>query len=106
MFYTNLAESGIELSPLTRGDAHRQRHNTTHSEQRLWLYPRRKQMDGRKFLRQHAIIYETIGDDHYFYVPDFFCFSENLAIELDGKIHFYTKDRDKHRDEILNGEKE
>lgn len=80
------------------------RKQPTRAEEKLWKYLRRKQLDGRKFLRQHAIIYETIGDEYYFYVPDFYCFKENLSIELDGKIHFYIKERDKRRDEILNGE--
>ncbi|SHI53856.1 Protein of unknown function [Tangfeifania diversioriginum] len=37
----------------------------------------------------------------FFYVPDFFCYKENLAIELDGKIHLYRKAEDNRRDEIL-----
>jgi len=87
-----------QIKQLTR----KLRHNATLSEQKLWWHIRRKQLNGRKFLRQHAIIYESIGDEHFFYVPDFYCFKENLAIELDGKIHLYTKQRDKNRDEILN----
>jgi very-short-patch-repair endonuclease len=110
-------------SPLLRGDAVRQRgkkrevtmkyeqikeitrglrKNMTPEEMKLWRYIRKKQLDGRKFLRQHAIIYESAGDEHFFYVPDFFCYKENLAIELDGKIHLYRKAEDKRRDEILN----
>lgn len=87
-----------QIKQLTR----KLRHNATLPEQKLWRYLRRKQLDGRKFLRQHAIIHESIGDEHFFYVPDFYCFQENLAIELDGEIHIYTKERDKSRDEILN----
>lgn len=81
----------------------RLRRNVTPAEKILWRYLRRKQLKGRKFLRQHAIIYESIGDEHFFYVPDFYCFKENLAIELDGKTHEFNKKRDEHRDEILNG---
>ena len=77
------------------------RHNATLYEHKLWWHLRRKQLDGRKFLRQHAIIYESIEDEHFFYVPDFYCFKENLAVDLDGKIHLYSKQRDKNRDEIL-----
>ncbi|MDX8338332.1 endonuclease domain-containing protein [Draconibacterium sp. IB214405] len=77
------------------------RWNGTPAEKKLWKYLRRKQLKGRKFLRQHAIIYETIGDEHFFYVPDFFCFKENMAIELDGEIHKFNKKRDERRDEIL-----
>ena len=79
----------------------RLRHTTTPEEKRLWKYLRRKQLDGRKFLRQHAIVYDSIGDEHFFYIPDFYCFKEELAIELDGKIHDFIKKRDKRRDEIL-----
>ncbi|MDK2977710.1 MAG: hypothetical protein PWP52_424, partial [Bacteroidales bacterium] len=32
-------------------------------------------------------IYESVGKEHFFYVPDFYCEKEKLAIELDGKIH-------------------
>ena len=77
------------------------RHNVTLEEKRLWKHLRRKQLDGRKFLRQHAIIYDSVGDEHFFYVPDFYCFKENLAIELDGKIHDFTKEKDNRRDRIL-----
>ena len=79
------------------------RNNVTPAEEKLWKYLRRKQLDGRRFLRQYAIIYDSDGDEHFFYVPDFYCFTENLAIELDGEIHLYQKEKDKTRDEILNG---
>ena len=36
-------------------------------------------------------------------MPDFYCEKEKLAIELDGEIHNFTKERDKNRDTILNG---
>ncbi len=79
----------------------RLRHNATKYEVILWRNLRKKQLFGRKFLRQHAIIYDSIGTDHLFYVPDFYCEQEKLAVELDGKIHEFTKSRDKHRDSIL-----
>ena len=78
------------------------RNNATTEEVKLWRYLRKRQLEGRKFLRQHAIIYESAGNEHFFYVPDFFCYKENLAIELDGKIHLYRKEKDNRRDEILN----
>ena len=80
----------------------RLRKNATPSEVKLWKYLRKKQLDGRKFLRQHAIVYDSNGDEYFFYVPDFYCYKESLAIELDGKIHLYQKEKDKNRDEILN----
>jgi len=78
------------------------RNNATTEEVKLWRYLRKRQLEGRKFLRQHAIIYESAGNEHFFYVPDFFCYKENLAIELDGKIHLYRKEKDNRREEILN----
>ena len=86
-----------KIKEITRG----LRHKTTPEEKRLWKYLRRKQLDGRKFLRQHAIIYDSIGNEHFFYVPDFYCFKEELAIELDGKIHNFRKEKDNRRDGIL-----
>jgi len=86
-----------EIKEITR----KLRGNSTLAEAKLWKYLRNRQLDGRKFLRQHAIIYESIGNEHFYYVPDFYCYSEKLTIELDGKIHDYTKKRDEKRDEII-----
>lgn len=88
--------------PEIKETTQRLRSKSTPAEQILWKYLRRKQLGGRKFLRQHAIIYDTIGTEHFFYVPDFYCYAEKLAIELDGKIHSFNKEKDKKRDEILN----
>ena len=77
------------------------RKNQTPSERLLWLNIRKRQLKGRKFLRQHPIIYESNKTEHFFFIPDFYCAEEKLIIELDGKIHEYQKDRDKHRDLIL-----
>lgn len=54
------------------------RNNGTSAEAYLWNYLKHSQLDGRKFRRQHSIEY---------YIVDFFCFSEMLAIELDGAYH-------------------
>ena len=55
------------------------RKNLTPAEATLWSLIRGKQLDGRKFRRQHSV-------DKY--VLDFYCASEKLAIELDGEPHF------------------
>ena len=72
----------------------RLRNNLTPAEATLWRMLRRKQLEGRKFRRQHSI-----GN----YILDFYCPFEKLAIELDGQGHFteggYTSD--KERDEYL-----
>ncbi len=77
------------------------RHNATKHEVILWRYLRKRQLEGKKFLRQHAIIYDSIRNEHFFYVPDFYCMTEKLAVELDGEIHNFTKQRDQKRDGIL-----
>ena len=81
--------------------ASRLRKEATPSERVLWQYIRRKQLEGRKFLRQHPIVYQTSGSELEFYIPDFYCAQEKLVVELDGKIHLQTKERDAFRDSIL-----
>jgi len=78
------------------------RNNTTPSEKLLWKYIRNRQLTGRKFLRQHAVVYDSNEDEYFIFVPDFYCTAEKLAIELDGKIHEFTKERDANRDAILS----
>lgn len=78
------------------------RNNTTPSERILWKHIRNRQLFGRKFLRQYAIIYDSNKDEHFFFVPDFYCEAEKLAIELDGKIHDFTKEKDAIRDAIIS----
>ncbi|MEE4256618.1 MAG: DUF559 domain-containing protein [Bacteroidales bacterium] len=77
------------------------RRNQTAAEKTLWPYISNRKLEGRKFLRQHAIIFESKDNDHAFFIPDFYCSSEKLIIELDGPIHNYQRDRDKWRDDIL-----
>lgn len=89
--------------PDIKNIARKLRNNPTKSEERLWHYIRKKQLCGKQFLRQHPIIYDTINNEHFFYIPDFYCLEKKLAIELDGEIHIKTKVRDAHRDEILIG---
>lgn len=54
------------------------RKTMTPAEVRLWSYLKRKQLDGRKFRRQHSV---------RGYILDFYCPSEKLAVELDGEPH-------------------
>lgn len=50
----------------------------TPAEAFLWKNLQRKQLNGRKFRRQHSI---TI------FIVDFYCPNEKLIIELEGSIH-------------------
>ena len=64
------------------------------AEQRLWQLLRRRQLDGFRFRRQHPV-------PPYFL--DFFCFDQQLAIELDGWQHHSDEARvyDAKRTEFL-----
>ncbi|HVF46549.1 MAG TPA: DUF559 domain-containing protein [Pyrinomonadaceae bacterium] len=55
------------------------RRDLTPAEAAFWNLVKNSQLDGRKFRRQHSI-----GN----YIFDFYCPSENLAVELDGEAHF------------------
>ena len=81
--------------------ARKLRKNPTEAEKYLWKYIRNKQLDGKKFLRQHPIVYEINNKELFFFIPDFYCSEAKLAVELDGKIHDYTIEHDQNRDEIL-----
>ncbi len=71
------------------------RNSLTPAEVSLWELLKNKQVEGRKFRRQHSV---------GFYILDFYCPSERLAIELDGEGHFTLPQRiyDKERDIFLN----
>ena len=66
----------------------------TDSEELLWHYLCRKQLDGYKFWRQ-----QPIGP----YVVDFACMSRKLVIELDGGQHAEQHNYDKKREDYLRG---
>ena len=88
--------------PEIKAFAAKLRKNATPAEKLLWKYLRNRQLDDRKFLRQHPIIYQNIKNNLDFFIPDFYCHEEKLVIELDGKIHLKTIERDKMRDNILS----
>jgi len=54
------------------------RSNLTPAEAFLWKHLKAKQLEGKKFVKQHSI-----GN----YIVDFYCASEKLIIELDGEVH-------------------
>ncbi len=70
------------------------RNNSTSAEAFLWKHLSKKQLEGRKFRRQHSI--EN-------YIGDFFCPSECIIIELDGETHNnpVVQEKDEIRDEFL-----
>ncbi len=72
------------------------RNNSTAAEAELWTYLKNRQLENRKFRRQHSI-----GN----YIVDFYCPEERLIIEVDGAVHYLKEQResDKERDEVLRG---
>ncbi len=71
------------------------RKDLTSAEATLWNHLKQKQLEGRKFRRQHSILN---------YIVDFYCPKEKLIIELDGGYHlrFEQQLKDYERDEVLN----
>ncbi len=70
------------------------RNNSTSAEATLWNHLKGSQLEGRKFRRQHSILY---------YILDFYCANEKINVELDGQQHFEGEglENDTKRDEYL-----
>ncbi len=70
------------------------RNNSTSAESELWNLLKNKQLDGRKFRRQHSI-----GN----FIVDFYCSSDKLIIELDGDPHgdYIRIQKDEKRDKYF-----
>lgn len=68
------------------------RYNSTDAENVLWDGLRNRKL-GYKFIRQYSI-------DGY--VLDFYCPKLKLAIELEGKVHDFTKIYDKYRERYIH----
>jgi very-short-patch-repair endonuclease len=70
------------------------RNNPTKAESMLWKALQKKQLEGRKFRRQHSL-----GN----YIVDFYCPTEKLIVELDGSVHenFINEEYDFNRMEYL-----
>jgi len=74
----------------------------TEAETIVWEIVRNRRLDGKKFLRQHKIIYENSFDSFQFFVADFYCAEEKLLLEIDGLIHESQKEYDLWRTSVLN----
>jgi very-short-patch-repair endonuclease len=71
------------------------RNEATPTERKLWSALQNSQLNGYKFRRQHSVGY---------YILDFYCPAERLAIELDGDSHFSEEAiaYDRERTSFLN----
>jgi very-short-patch-repair endonuclease len=87
----------LEIRKIVR----RLRRKMTPSEKILWEVLRNRKLCGVKFNRQHPIFYESVKNDHFFYVADFYCHEHKLVVELDGSVHDYQQEKDYNRDLIL-----
>jgi leucyl-tRNA synthetase len=76
------------------------RKNQTESEGLVWEILRGRRLSGKKFLRQHPIIY-TVYRRPYYFIADFYCAEAKLVIEIDGSIHNTSLEYDQQRTEIL-----
>jgi very-short-patch-repair endonuclease len=77
------------------------RKRSTSSEQIFWNAVRNKKISGKKFLRQHPIIFNHLNKKHFF-IADYYCHENRLVIEIDGKIHDNQKKHDEMRSYIIN----
>ena len=86
-----MSEECLNNHPELRTFRREMRNAMTPAEAKMWGYLKSRQLDGRRFKRQHSF-----GG----YILDFYCPAERLAIELDGSPHFdaeaieYDRERD------------
>lgn len=76
------------------------RRKQTATEAITWEMVRNRKLEGKKFLRQHPIMYSFYKRPLYF-VADFYCAEARLIIEIDGSIHNLQAEYDEQRDFIL-----
>jgi len=71
------------------------RNYSTSAEASFWTSLKNRQLEGRKFRRQHSV-----GN----YILDFYCPKERLCIELDGAGHYTDEgiEYDKKRTKYIN----
>lgn len=77
------------------------RNNATAAEKTLWAELRRRNIQGKKFLRQFPIFIVNGFGRKSFYIADFYCAEYKLVIEVDGPIHLLKKDYDANRDIVM-----
>ena len=77
------------------------RKNPTAAEKYFWDKVRRRQILGKKIIRQFIIQHEEIMYVKKFFIADFYCHEKKLIIEIDGSIHLNQKEYDEIREEIL-----
>jgi very-short-patch-repair endonuclease len=98
-------ESGTAMSTTTTHTAkelaRELRKRQTRAEAILWEQLRNREFLGKKFLRQHPLLFEYMGR-RAFFIADFYCHERRLVIEVDGKKHDYQRDYDELRTQVID----
>ena len=77
------------------------RRNSTNAEKIFWESVRDKRFMNKKFYRQYPVFFDFCGKEQFF-ILDFFCFTEDLAVEIDGGYHKRQKNYDVLRTHIIS----
>jgi very-short-patch-repair endonuclease len=67
----------------------------------LWNELRRRNINGKKFLRQFPLFTIRGFGKRSFYIADFYSAKSKLVIEVDGPIHLLKKEYDANRDLVM-----
>lgn len=89
-----------EFKNLIKQTVRKLRRNQTEAEAMFWQVVRNRKLLGRKFLRQHPIVFKWYGKRR-FLITDFYCHEAGLIVEIDGGIHEKQKEYDKMRDYVI-----
>ncbi|MBI5806059.1 DUF559 domain-containing protein [candidate division TA06 bacterium] len=90
-----------KLVPLAKARCRELRKRQTKAEEIFWNKVRNKQFKGLKFYRQYPLFSDLLGKET-FYIADYYCHTNRLVVELDGRIHERQREKDRLRDEVIN----
>jgi very-short-patch-repair endonuclease len=96
----NIGREGQSWRERIKSHVRELRRNQTESEEIMWEIVRNRKLTGKKFLRQHPIVYSFYKTPLYF-VADFYCAEAKLIIEIDGSIHKLQEEYDQQREFVL-----
>lgn len=77
------------------------RKHSTDAEKLFWEAIRNRRFLNKKFYRQYPLFFNFYGKETFF-IADFFCYENRLAIEIDGGYHEKQKDYDELRTAVIN----
>lgn len=79
----------------------RLRKEQTAAENEFWNIVRNRKVLGKKFLRQHPILFDYKNQERMF-IADFYCAEKRLIVEIDGGVHERQKNYDELRTFLLS----